>query len=266
MDIKQELRCSNWVPKETVRGTCTSRALPCWNMSHCTVHFMPQVWRDEQKMKHFCHTAPPDPSQVRHWAQGSHSCCLLSNRCLYLTPLQCMVMTSLLSSDTQNKQKCFASLHATCQHSPIIWLDMGPTQGSLQFHPLKKKIFQRSDPEVHRERKIWAYCAVSEKEEGEHQQEIDTGAPAMVINEHRYYQCTAGLRLFVNARMTQPVPQQRPCSWYILCTEDKSLGKKAYRPNDKGKIQCRLWLQEQKGSRGNFVTWWMQKKPVIHPL
>lgn len=34
------------------------------------------------------------------WAQCSHNCFLLSNQCLYHTPLQCTVMTSLLSPDT----------------------------------------------------------------------------------------------------------------------------------------------------------------------
>jgi len=40
---------------------------------------------------------------------------------------------------------------------------------ATQSLPLKKKILQRSDPRGHRERKIQTYCAVSEREEGEHQ-------------------------------------------------------------------------------------------------
>lgn len=34
------------------------------------------------------------------------------------------------------------------------------------------------------------------------------------------------------------------------------LNEKVYRPNDKGKIPRRHWLQVQKSARGNFVTWW----------
>lgn len=70
----------------------------------------------------------------------------------------------------------------------------------------------------------------------------------MVINEHRYYQYTAGPRLFVNAGMTQPVPQQRQCSWYILYIEYESLGKKPTDPMTKAKSDADSDCKSRKDS------------------
>lgn len=129
------------------------------------------------------------------------------------------------------------------------------TRGSLavpspeEENPSKVRL-QNAEGEENLEilRSVW--------KETEHQQERDTGALVMVINEHRYYQCTAGLRLY--AGMTQPVLLQRLWSWYILYTEDENLTRKSTDPMTKAKshvgtdCKCRnhpeeiLWLDGRK--------------------
>lgn len=120
--------------------------------------------------------------------------------------------------------------------------------------PWRRKSFKGQTPKCKGEENLEILRSVWK--ETEHQQERDTGALVMVINEHRYYQCTAGLRLY--AGMTQPVLLQRLWSWYILYTEDENLTRKSTDPMTKAKshvgtdCKCRnqpeeiLWLDGRK--------------------
>lgn len=272
-----------------VAEVATARGAPMWNSSQSCitqpeprrdcegygqgiatlglVSFVPQVWGVEQKMKHFCPTAPPDlyRSNTEHRAHAAASSspkdACTSHPCrAWVLPFSCPQVP-------QNKQKCFAipsmqgkgpqekfwmqersmahdkmsrrclqgapfsplqhhhpATSECCQNLPpsSVWMWVSPRDHCSAI-PWRTKSTRGQTPKVHRERKIQTYCTGPEREAGEHQQNRDPGAPAMVINEHWYYQCTAGLRLFVNAGMTQPVPQHRLCSWYSLCIGDKSL-------------------------------------------
>lgn len=77
---------------------------------------------------------------------------------------------------------------------PIIWLHVGPLHGTLQYHPLKKKILQRSDSKMQRERKIWKYCAVSERKQNTSRSEIQglwlwSSMSADIINAQQVWDC-----------------------------------------------------------------------------
>lgn len=148
---------------------------------------------------------------------------------------------------------------------PITCPDTGPTRHHCRTIPWRGKFITGQTPKCIEERKIQNYCAGPERGAGQHQQDRDPGAPAMVTNEHWYYQCTAGQRLFVNAGMTQPEPQQRLCSWYILCIADKSLENKSTDLTTKEEFNADSDCKSRKHP-GEILSFDGCKKIIVQPF
>lgn len=101
---------------------------------------------------------------------------------------------------------------------------------------------------MQRERKIWKYCAVSERKQNTSRREIQglwlwSSMSTDIINAQQVWD-------WLYAGMTQPVLLQRLWSRYILYPKDKNLMKKSTDPTTKAKshvgtdCKCRNHLEE----------------------
>lgn len=290
-------------PEGIVRGVCTSRALPGWDRPHLCLRSsrklnpsVPQTFTGQTQSTGLPQLLPalqtvPAPSLqcigetmdvLRHLRTGrsalpSASCPQHGDR--GGKGLKRNVQQAGEKPGTwQRFRRCLqggehfphssstiSDLWVMSTPPPITCPDMGPTRHHCRTISWRGKFIRGQTPKCREERKIQNYCAGPERGVGQHQQDRDPGASAMVTNEHWYYQCTAGQRLFVNAGMTQPEPQQRLCSWYILCTADKSLENKSTDLTTKAEFNADSDCKSRKHP-GEILSFDGCKKIIVQPF
>lgn len=161
---------------------CTSRSLPCCSRSHCIICSMPL--EPSRKRKWWWRTA----STLDYFPVNA--CVLHTWKCSYdwsfvpryhrinqtALPIACHLSPTCKGKDLSTSGACGRRGAWHAQKIPHKWI-ISPTSTSppsdslvlrplshhparhgsrtVQSHPLKKKIIQRSDIQMQRERKIW---------------------------------------------------------------------------------------------------------------